>query len=205
MAITEERARMAREIHDTLAHSMTAIVVTLEAARRRLSRGDADIDADLVRAQEQARQGLDEVRRSVTQLRPTMLSPGNLSEALALLLSQVERWHKVATELVHEDEMPSLTHLQEAAIYRLVQEAATNSVRHGHCSKLKVSMRCADGAFQVAVTDDGIGANKIVWGNGLSGMSERLTEVGGIVHFASQPGEGFTVVATLPVAEEEHK
>ncbi|HSL93894.1 MAG TPA: sensor histidine kinase [Bacillota bacterium] len=204
MAITEERARMAREIHDTLAHSMTAIVVTLEAARRRLSRGDTAIDEDLARAQDQARQGLDEVRRSVTQLRPTMLSPGNLSEALALLLSQVEKWHNVATELVEDGSPLPLTHLQEAAIYRLVQEAATNAVRHGRCSRVTVGLQSSDGEIRLTVADDGKGADQFVWGNGLTGMNERLAEFGGKVDFVSQPGEGFTVIATLPFGEVQN-
>lgn len=205
MAITEERARMAREIHDTLAHSMTAIVVTLEAARRRLARGDAAIDEDLSTAQDQARQGLEEVRRSVTQLRSSTPSPGNLPEALSLLLTQVEKWHNVTTELTGSDVELTLSHAQEAAVYRLVQEAATNSVRHGRCSKVTVSLKRLGQEAVVSVLDDGVGTDDIVWGNGLTGMHERFTEFGGSVQFASEKGAGFRVVATLPLGVEEQE
>ena len=204
MVITEERARMAREIHDTLAHSMTAIVVTLEAARRRLARGDASIDDDLARAQDQARKGLDEVRHSASRLRSSMPSPGRLPEALFLLLAQVEKWHGVTTDLVSGDLPPSLTYGQEAAIYKLVQEAATNAVRHGHGSRVTVSLQQSAAETVVAVADNGVGAEHIVCGNGLTGMRERFAEFDGRVDFLSHPGEGFTVVGTLPHREVQN-
>jgi signal transduction histidine kinase len=202
MAVMEERSRMAREIHDTLAHSLTAIIVTLEAARRKLGHGDVSIDADLEGVQEQARVGLDEVRRSIAEMRPAALARGSFYKALQILLEQVEKWHGVRTQLRVPQVLPELRPEQEVALFRLVQEATTNAVRHGKCSAVKVELSVDQSQLVLSVGDDGQGCGNIVPGNGLYGMSERIAAVGGTVDFESSTGQGFHIAASLPLRGE---
>lgn len=203
MAVMEERARMAREIHDTLAHSLTAIIVTLEGARKRLERGDSAIGTDLERVQEQARLGLDEVRRSIAQMRPEALAQGSFCNALHILVEQIQKWHNIHTELHLPEALPRLEPEQEVALFRLVQEAATNAVRHGKSKNLTVELREQDGALILLVRDDGVGCSDIVPGNGLTGMQERMKVVSGSILVNSVLGQGFEVEATIPLTRSE--
>lgn len=198
-ALLEERARMAREIHDTLAQGFTGIVVQLEAAEDTLAEDPQDAVAHLVRAKALARQSLAEARRSVLALRPTH-GDAPLPERLAAALAATVAPAGVASTLSCDAVWP-LGSEREADLLRIAQEALVNTVRHAGARTVAVQLRASPGAVELTVADDGRGfdIHTPSDGLGLRGMRERAARHGGRLEVASGPG-GTRVLAWLPLA-----
>jgi len=184
-----ERLRISRDLHDLVGHQLTALAVNLEVAAH-LADGPAGVHVERSRAL--AKGLLTDVREVVSQLRD---DPVDLSTALRTLSAAVPepRLHlDLAPDLASHDRQ----HAQ--ALLRCVQEIVTNAVRHADAQNLWVEVTTADGETVVRARDDGHGSEPVRPGNGLTGMTERLAELGGQVTYWSEPDQGFHVVARLP-------
>jgi signal transduction histidine kinase len=194
-AALAERARVARDLHDVLAHSLSALALQLEAARLLArDRGtDPEVVATIERAHRLAANGLDEARRSIAALRGGEL-PG--PDGLAAL---VEPFGERATLRV-TGEPRELGSEARIALYRTAQEALTNVRRHSAADRVDVELDYADDGTTLTVTDHGPGAPVLVGnggGYGLTGMRERAELVGGRLT-AGPTGDGFRVALWLP-------
>ncbi|HSK99786.1 MAG TPA: GAF domain-containing sensor histidine kinase [Rubrobacteraceae bacterium] len=204
LGAAEERNRLAREIHDTLAQGLTATALQLESAEALLG---ADPDPEHVRqplhrALSLTKTNLEEARRSVLDLRAAPLEGRPLPEALRVL---AERWEeetgKAARLKVVNGSRP-LPPRVEAALYRICQEALTNVVRHAGADRVTVRLVATPGAVRLAVEDDGAGFDPtgVPSGrHGLLGMRERAAMLGGAFEVESSPGEGTRIEATVPL------
>jgi signal transduction histidine kinase len=197
LATTRERNRIARDIHDSVGHYLTVVNVQIEAARAMVGRDPAASDECLVRAQELAREGLSELRRSVSMLRAGPLEQRPFGVALAELVSDT-RSSGLEAELTVEGTARPLTPAVEFTLFRGAQEALTNVRRHASAKKATIAL--CYGARDVALTiaDDGIGAVSTDGGFGLVGLRERATLVGGSVEISTKPGRGFAVEVRVP-------
>ena len=180
LATTRERNRIAREIHDSVGHYLTVVNVQIEAARATHSPEHLD------RAQELARQGLAELRRSVAMLR------ANEQRPLVIALKEL------VDELVVEGTPRPLTPAVEFTLFRAAQEAITNVARHANATKSTCTLRYGDSDVALVVADDGVGATSTDGGFGLVGLRERAMLVGGTVDIATAPGRGFTLEVHVP-------
>ncbi|WP_422769050.1 sensor histidine kinase [Plantactinospora sp. WMMC1484] len=202
-AAARERERIAREVHDILAHSMSLVVVQAEA-------GPVVVRSDPGRAEEvfdtiseTAREALVQLRRALGVLRsdgPARAPVPDL-DALPPLVENARRAGLVATLEEHGQRRPVPADLGAAA-YRIVQESLTNTLRHARAGAVRVRMDWADAALRLEVTDDGRGPDGggRPGGLGLVGMRERVTAMGGTLNTGPGPGgTGFRVAATLPL------
>jgi len=194
--VLDERARMAREIHDTLAQGFTGIVAQLEAARQNPGQWQRFAD----QAQALARENLAEARRSVQALRPEDLDGAHLPEAIT---GMSERWAQtsgvaVGVETTGEPK-PMLADV-EVALFRVAQEALTNVAKHAKASRVGLTLSYMDDVVLLDVRDDGVGFDPGVsnGGFGLSSMRQRLLRVAGTLEIESSPGEGTAVNASVP-------
>ncbi|MGH2668284.1 MAG: response regulator, partial [bacterium] len=201
LAVTEERNRLAREIHDTLAQGLTAISLQLESA-------DALIDDSPARAKESLRKALDltrvnleEARRSVLDLRAAPLLDRSLPEAIRVLAERVERDHGLSIEVRAQGDVDRLPARLEAGAYRIVQEALHNVVRHAAARQVLVDVSRAEGRVRVLIQDDGRGFDPPAasQGFGLIGMRERARLLGGVLEVDSAPGRGTRIALEVPV------
>ncbi|HET7077102.1 MAG TPA: histidine kinase [Chloroflexia bacterium] len=204
-AVLEERNRMAREIHDTLAQGFTGIVVQLEAAEDTLTAEPAAAQAHLDRARALARDSLAEARRSVWALRPRALEGGDLAGALdraaqALTAGTPTR----AAVHVHGVPRPLPPDLA-GHLLRIGQEALTNAVRHAAARQVAIDLTYDPAAVGLRVRDDGHGFDPAApapaagGGLGLPGMRERVAGLGGTLTLTSAPGAGTEVRVQVPV------
>ena len=201
LAASEERNRIAREIHDVLAHSLTAIIVQAEAATVRL-RGGPEAAAEPVRTVAGlARAALQEARLSVAAIRADPGAAG--AEALRRLCDDATRLGGIRCDLTTEGEEQALPAPVAHACYRILQEALTNARRHGQARSAEVCLMFADGRLTLTITDDGSGAASTspLPGSGLQGMRERALGVGGSVSAGPVAGGGFRVHAEFPLAD----
>ncbi|TQL90700.1 signal transduction histidine kinase [Actinoallomurus bryophytorum] len=194
--VLDERARMAREIHDTLAQGFTGIIAQIEAARQNPGQWLRFAD----QAQALARENLSEARRSVQALRPEHLEDAHLPEAIT---GMSERWSAACGVAVGVettgDPRPMLADV-EVALFRVAQEALTNVAKHAKASRVGLTLSYMDDVVLLDVRDDGVGFEPGVanGGFGLSSMRQRLLRVAGSLAIESSPGEGTAVNASVP-------
>ncbi len=206
VAVLEERTRLAREIHDTLAQQLTAIVLQLEAAEVFLDRDDARARQVVVSARDQARAALAEARRSVWDLRPAPLDHTGLAAALR---HEARRWQARsgigARVRTHALPAPlALDPQTEVALFRIAQEALANVARHSHAGRVDIRLELRSGVLRLAIRDDGDGfeAGARSPGRfGLVGMAERARLAGATLEIESSPGSGTRVTVRLPLAD----
>jgi len=196
----EERRRWAQELHDGVLQSLAAVRIALAAAMQGSGEGRF---AEIERAAEATVEGLEdqitELSRLINDLRPASLERLGLPGALEALAEESANrgGFEVASEL---DLNGELTGDEERAVYRLVQEALNNVVKHAGAGQVSVRTRTANGAIEVEVRDDGCGFDPArSSGRGLLGMRERVEMLGGTIVIDSRPGAGTRVDSTLPL------
>ncbi|MDI3280477.1 MAG: sensor histidine kinase, partial [Bacillota bacterium] len=198
LAATRERNRLAREIHDTLAHALTALVVQLEGCDRLWAVDPQRAREHLLRGQELARRGLAEVRRSLRALHSELPAQRPCAQAMAELAAEFQADTGVAVTFQVAGQERPVRPEACSALYRALQEALTNAGRHGRARRVSATLTFLPGELRLEVADDGQGAAQVVPGLGLTGMRERLEELHGTIQISTRPGEGFTVIASLP-------
>lgn len=205
-AVAEERARIARELHDVVSHSISVIAVQTQAVRRRLGAEHAREAGDLQAVEATARQAMAEMRRLFGVLRADgerpSLSPQPGLDQLDRLVADT-RSAGVDVTLQAEGAGPPLSPGVDLAAYRIVQEALTNARKHAPGSRVTVRVRRSEGAVEVTVDDTGgEGAEPADGaGMGLTGMRERVALYGGTLRAGPRGDGGFSVHARLPLRE----
>lgn len=201
MTAVQERNRLAREIHDTLGHTLTGIIMSADACQVILDVAPAEAKKRIAIIGDTAREGLKDVRRSIKALRPDALEQHDLEGALSKLVENFCMTTSAAVEYRQEAGSLSFAPDEEDAVYRIVQETMTNAVRHGGADTITVLLTRTEQTLTVCVTDNGSGCEKPVEGFGLSHMRERLKMLHGTLHYGSRSdGErGFEVSAQLPL------
>ncbi len=204
LARAEERARIAREIHDTLAQGLTAIGLDLEGALRHLESEPEQARQRLERALGMARESLEEARRSVMDLRAAPLAGKPLAEALAALGRSFTSETGVRIR-VRSSGDPGLSLRIESELYRVAQEALANVRRHARAAEVEMSLQASATEVRLSIRDDGRGlepraARAAGSSYGIRGMRERARLLGGNLRVVSRPGRGTTVTLTVPLA-----
>jgi signal transduction histidine kinase len=201
-AVAEERLRIARELHDVVAHSMSLITVKAAVANHVVGQHPEEARDALRVIEAASRDGLAELRRMLGVLRSEDEPTGDLTPAPAVgdLAGLVERATgagvTMSLDVRGADALPEAVGL---AVYRIVQEAVTNVIRHAAPANCAVTVRVAGGTVRVEVMDDGTGRpSEAPPGHGLIGMRERVMTYAGSFNAGPRPGGGFMVTATLP-------
>lgn len=199
LATVQERNRIARDIHDSLGHSLTVFNIHLEAALRLLHSEPAEAEALLLEVKHLGARALQEVRQSVTVLRTDPLQGRSLSEAIAQMVADFQRTTGIAPSCTLEIDKPLGGELN-FTLYRLVQESLTNICKHAAATEVAIGIQQSDQEIQVIIQDNGKGF-KLQFnplGFGLQGMQERTLAIGGNLKIKTAPGQGCHVQAVFP-------
>lgn len=193
----EERARVARDLHDEVNQSLTGLLLRLEAAREAAPPG---MEAELAETKALANQAMTELLSLARQLRPTALDDLGLAAAIGGQVEQLGRG-EIAARLETEGDFSDLGDDQQLVVYRVAQEALNNAARHSEAQRVEVRLRReASGGVVLEVSDDGRGFafDESQRGLGIGGMRERALLVGAELTIESRPGAGTTVRLTVP-------
>jgi signal transduction histidine kinase len=198
-ASLQERNRIAREIHDSLGHTLTAQSIQLETARHLLHQDPHRAETFLQQAQNLLLRSIEEVRQSVKALHVDPLQNQPLVAAIQNLLEEFE----LTTGIVPVQQIHRLVNLStevRIALYRIVQEALTNICKHSSATEVIVELRETDQAILLQIQDNGKGfdLHQTTSGFGLRGMQERVRAIGGQITFSSQPQSGCLLRVTIP-------
>lgn len=203
-AVLEERNRMAREIHDTLAQGFTGIVLQLTAAEHELTKAPGKAQDHLLRARDLARESLAEARRSVWALHPRTLEHSELPDAFTRHLEQMTGGTPIQSELHVHGRPRSLPSEVEKNVLRIGLEALTNAIKHAGASVIRIDLSFEPEQIRLSMQDNGKGFDPHAAvsgrGFGLTGMRERAQRLGGCVTISSQPGKGAEVVLVAPAS-----
>jgi len=203
LAVSDERARIARELHDVVGHSVSVMTVQASAARRLLRPHQEKEREALLVVEQTGREALAEMRRVVGVLRrpeeAPALAPQPSLEQIERLVEQTREAGLPVDLRIEGDPVPLPAGLDLTA-YRLVQEGLTNTLKHARAQRAEVVVRYGDGQVELTVSDDGQGGgNGGGSGHGLVGMRERVSVYGGELEAGPRAGGGFRLRATLPV------
>lgn len=198
LAITKERNRLAREIHDSLGHYLTVVNVQISAAQTILDHDRTRALDHLAKAQTLTQEGLAEVRHSVAALRASPTESRPLPEALAQL---AEQWNAAGlrAKFTVAGTIRPLTPQANLTLYRAAQEALTNVGKHAHANSVDLHLDYRDErAVLLRITDDGLGSSNSEGGFGLLGVRERVQLLSGAVRVRTEAGKGFSLEVSLP-------
>ncbi len=199
MATVEERNRIARDIHDSLGHSLVALNIQMETALTLWRENPDSAYTFLAEAKQLGSQALAAVRQSVTQIRAGILEGQTLEQAIATLIAEFHHTTGVLPELQIELTQPLPDALIVAA-YRIVQEGLTNIYKYAAATVIKIQLQTTPIELLLVLEDNGRGfwVNENYVGFGLQGMKERTAALGGQLQINSQPGAGCRIVARFP-------
>jgi len=204
-AVLEERNRMARDIHDTLAQGFTGVIIQLEAAEDAISsKCRKEADDHLHRAGELARRGLSEARRSVHALRPQALEEHDFWDALKGIIKNTTVGTALHTKFEARGKLPRLPPPWQENLLHIGQEALTNTLKYAHARNFETRLIYKAKELCLELRDDGDGfkAKDRHDGVGLTGMRERVEQMGGTLTIKSLRGKGTNIVVVLPCEQE---
>lgn len=207
LAVAQERNRLARELHDSVTQTIFSLTLTAKAARLLLERDPSQVAAQLDHLQELAQNALAEMRSLIFQLRPTPVEEKGLLPTLQQHLALLQRQHNLTVNLQLDDE-PQLPPEQKVRLFRIVQEALNNVVKHAQTDQATVRLRQDNGRFILEVTDQGTGFDLNAPGTnretlGLANMRERAEMMGGGLTIETQPGAGVRLRVEIPRSSSE--
>ncbi len=204
LARAEERTRIAREIHDTLAQSLTGIALHIESALPHLQKNPERARERLERALDMTRESLEEARRSVLNLRAIPLAGKTLPQALRALVRGFTAETGIRVHL-DADEGRSLPSQIETELFRIAQESLANVKQHARATEVRLLLRLRTGGVRLTIRDDGQGFDlkrTPCDGHGIVGMRERAKLLGGTLRLASRPERGTTITVGIPLERE---
>jgi signal transduction histidine kinase len=200
----EERARIAADVHDGVVQTMVGSLCELQAAMAHLPAHPQLVEAKQERARDLLRDSITELRRVIYDLRPITLDTAGLVPAIENLKEDLEKIAAIAIRFSVVGLPCRFSPETEIGVYRIVQEAVNNAIKHAEASSVQVTIRFGEGELIVQVSDDGSGFSlqeaASLYGDhsGLIGMQERARSLGGRLTISSQPGEGVVVRAVIP-------
>ncbi len=208
-AVTRERLRIARDLHDTLAHSLMALLTQIRLVRKLRGRMDAaELDEELGHAEAVATTGLSESRAAISQMRDNGVRDAGLGAAVQDLVRRFSQRTGLAVSLQADDPVARSTDERAETLFRIIEEALRNVERHAGAQTVQVGLRSTPAAgegaqFQVLVTDDGVGFDPSLprpGHYGLRGIQEQAALIGARLAVLSQPGQGTQIVLAFSAA-----
>jgi len=198
-----ERQRLARDIHDTLAQHFTSIIMHLSAAKHS---NFETVQTQVQQAEESAREGLNEIRRIVWDMQPEQIEKASLVEAVEELAARWSAENSVQVKMKVTGTPLSLTSSAETALLRISQEAMHNINKHAQAKNVNITFSFMDDIFAMDIADDGLGfdPSKTSNGFGLKTMQTRIEELSGTLTIESERGGGTAIAVSLPISKNNN-
>ena len=197
MGETKERNRLAREIHDTLGHTLTGISAGVDACIAMIDISPETTKGQLELISKVTRDGIKEVRRSVSELRPDSLERLSLEPAIRKMVNETNSITNTKVHFECSVDKLKFDEDEENAIYRVIQESMTNSVRHGHAKNIYITIKKEYSDIYILIKDDGVGCVEMKKGFGTRHIIERIKLLNGKVKFDGS--DGFTTEVVIPI------
>lgn len=205
-AATRERVRIARDIHDTVGHKLTALLVQMQLARKVNGSDSARSQQIYLECEELIKDSLQEIRLSVRAIREEPAGDTSLHDSLEKLSTEFTKFTGVHTTLRIEGAPVVLPRKLQLTTYRMVQESLTNAQKHGHARNVNITLNYLKDGFSLRIRNDGLIPDELKPGFGLISLQERAREWNGEMRYFLDPNQGFVIEGTIPyVAAEKER
>ena len=195
---TKERNRISRELHDSIGHSLSTIVINLRAIEK-MSGIDAEKTGEMTNSLlEYSKEALLNLRNTLTELKPSDISSKSIQISLEQLITNFSNLTSIHVNFRVSQNVWDMSESNELLVYRIVQEFLSNSAKHGNPKAINIFMSYGHSQLILSLKDDGIGSDDIVENVGLQGIRERVTESGGNIEYSSSAGNGFFMRVVIP-------
>jgi signal transduction histidine kinase len=206
-AVARERLTIARDLHDTLAHSMMAMLAEIRLLKRLLAVDPGAVAAELARAETTAREGLQEARAAIARMRFNPVRDAGLAAALADFVAQFVERTGIRVDFTSDAPPGAFADERAETLFRMAEEAMRNVERHAGATQVRVALRATAGgdALTLAIEDDGVGFDPQAahpGHYGLAGLREQARLIGAALDVRSAPGQGTTITVTLATAPD---
>ncbi|MFZ5985545.1 MAG: protein kinase domain-containing protein [Bacillota bacterium] len=198
LAVTKERNRFAMDVHDTLGHSMVLLIKLLEVCKMEIKNNPLKAEQKLSDAISTAREGMKELKRSIYGLVPEKLEVNKFITALNKLVEDFKMSGvniDLSIDGIYDYRNPAYSY----TLFKVCQEAMTNSVRHGKAKNITIDIKFINGRINLVISDDGEGCNNVKKGFGLTGIEERINELKGSVSVITDVNLGFKINVEIPL------
>ncbi len=200
LAISRERNRMGRDVHDTVGHTLTLLIALAENMKLRLNEDQGEIRESLNKSIDLSRRALNDIRNCLKGIDLDSFKSAELTDLMNHLVN-INETSGIQVEYSISGDLPVLDATRVMTIFRICQESVTNAIRHGQAKKVSIIIKCQHNSLRLYVFNDGRGCREIVRGYGLTGMEERVAKLGGSISFGSDGEKGFNIIAELPLAD----
>ncbi|MBN1624386.1 MAG: sensor histidine kinase [Clostridia bacterium] len=200
MTVISERNKIAGEIHDTVGHTLTTAMISLDVAAGEIGNDDKKASEIIALARQQIKKGMDDIRYSVRTIKHGH-DDGDFETALSIMIQELEKSANIKINSVldiNENPIP----IHKNLIYRVIKECITNSMKHSGCTEADILITESGGILNYTYSDNGKGADEIKEGFGLSNIREMSKAMGGNAVYTSAEGEGFTMNIQIPTGRE---
>jgi signal transduction histidine kinase len=198
LAITRERNRFGREVHDTVGHTLTLLIAIAENVKAGLYKEQQEIWDEMDKSIELSRLALNDIRNCLKGACVDSFKGTNLVEWMNHLV-KINATSETKVEFTIPEKIPEIDAARLMAIYRICQESVTNAIRHGKAQTVSIIVKVQEDSVRLYIFSDGKGCREIVKGYGLTGMEDRVSKFGGNISFGSDGERGFNVIAEIPV------
>ncbi len=199
LSLEKERLRIAREIHDTLAYTLTTVIIQTEACKKLIEIDKYRAKEELEKAQSLIKEGLNDVKSTIKSLRPAEVENKSLIDIVMNLANDIKKNNNIQILLTKNLKDLNISQTTAIALLRIIKESITNAIRHGAADKVEILLEVQNNRLVIRIHDNGKGCEHIKKGYGLRGVTERAEEIKGLVDFTSSPGAGFTTILKLPL------
>lgn len=201
---TIERNRISRELHDSIGHALSTIVINLRAIEK-MSVVDFEKTSEMAQTlTEFSKDALSNLRQTLSELKPSEISAKTIQFAIEELISNFSQLSSIIVNFGVSKNIWEIGEERELVIYRIVQEFLSNSAKHGKPKTINIFMNYGQSELILSLKDDGLGTDEIVENIGLRGIRERVIEVGGNIQYSSTVGEGFFMRVVMPRFKKEY-
>lgn len=198
VTISKERTRVAQELHDSLGHSLMALAMHLEFAKKICIAKPQKVEEVLEQSEKIAKSSINDLRKAVTLLN-SELEITDLDTSIQKLINNFYLFSNIKITFNKNKIIEDLSPLIKTSIYKTIQESITNSLKHGNATEINIKIKATSENVEFIITDNGIGCNNIVKSNGLTGIENRINLLQGTVYYFSHNGLGFGIKVFIPI------
>lgn len=199
LTITKERNRVAQEIHDYLGHNLSALNMNLDVAGKIIRQDPEKTRKIISKCKNLTKESMNGLRKAVYSLKEDNRLLG-LKDSIEKLMQNINSTGNVNFFFNFAQEVEELSLDYKNIIYSIIREGLTNSIKHGQANKIYINIEINEGNIDIVFKDNGSGCSKIIKGNGLKGIEERIFKIGGIIDYKTEEGKGFEIEGKIPVA-----
>jgi signal transduction histidine kinase len=198
ITVTRERNKVAQELHDSLGHSLMALSMHLEFAKKICTTKPEKVEEVLTQSEKIAKSSINDLRKAVSLLN-SEIEITDLDDSIKKLISNFYLVSNLKITYTKNNSINTLNPHIKTSIYKTIQECVTNSLKHGSATEISIKITADNENVEVIITDNGVGCNNIVKSNGLKGIEARISSISGTVYYFSHDNLGFGIKLSIPI------